>query len=143
MIMVLTWVFVLRGGFHDQLWLQLWLQLGRGELAPEGFGHPVGRLPAEGSGDVGITLGLAEPGVPEDLLNHADANALVEQQGRGRVACILRGGPRGMRRSSTVRRRGARPHDQERAMTSAGPTFGEFVSAACRTYLLRRRSLRR
>jgi hypothetical protein len=44
---------------------------------------------AERSRDVGVALGLAELGVPEDLLNHADANALVEKQGRGRVACIV------------------------------------------------------
>ena len=70
----------------------MWLQLGCGASAPEGFRHPVGRVLAEGSRDVGVALGLAELGVPEDLLDHADANALVEQQGRCRVACIMNPG---------------------------------------------------
>lgn len=51
-------------------------------------------MPAEGSGDVGVALGLAELGVPQDLLYGPDADALVEQQGRGRVACIVDPGVR-------------------------------------------------
>lgn len=63
--------------------------MGRSESAPEGFRHPVGSLSAEGSGDVRVALGLAELRVPEDLLYDPDADALIEQQGRGRVACIM------------------------------------------------------
>jgi len=81
MIMVLTWVIGLRGGFNDQLWLQL----GFCESAPEGFRHPDGRVLAEGSRDVGVALGLAELGVPEDLLYDADADA-----SSSRVAAVWR-----------------------------------------------------
>jgi hypothetical protein len=69
--------------------LQLWLQLGCGESAPENFRHAVGRVLAEGSGDVRVALGLAELRVPEDLLYDPDADTLVEQQGRRRVAGIM------------------------------------------------------
>ena len=60
MIMVLTSAYVLRVGFHDQLWLQLWLQLSRSVLSPEGFRLPVGRVLAQRSGDMRVPLGLAE-----------------------------------------------------------------------------------
>jgi hypothetical protein len=62
--------------------------IARSESSPESFGHPVGCVLAEGSRDVGVALGLAELGVAEDLLNDADAYALIEQQGGGSVASI-------------------------------------------------------
>jgi hypothetical protein len=52
--------------------------IARSDSSPEGFGHPVGRVLAEGSSDVGVALGLAELGVAEDLLDNADADALVK-----------------------------------------------------------------
>lgn len=61
----------------------------RSGSAPEGFGHPVGGVVAEGSRDVRVALGLAELRVPEDLLYDPDADPLVEQQGRRRVAGIM------------------------------------------------------
>ena len=86
--MALTSDYVVRSGFLDQLWLQLWLQCPL-QLAPEGLRHPVRRVLAERSRDVRVALGLAELRVPEDFLNYADADALVEQQGRRRVAGIM------------------------------------------------------
>ena len=63
-----------------------------GGLSPEGFRHAVGRVLAQRSGDMYASLGLAELRVSEYLLNHADADAVVEQQGRGRVAGVVEPG---------------------------------------------------
>jgi hypothetical protein len=48
-------------------------------LAPQGFLHPVGGVLGEFQADVGVALGLAELGVPEDLLD-ADVDALLQQK---------------------------------------------------------------
>ena len=49
---------------------------------------------AERGRDVGVALGLAELGVAEDLLDDADADALLEQEGRGCVTGVMYpGGP--------------------------------------------------
>ncbi len=57
--------------------------------APERLGHPVGGVLAERGGDVGVTLGLAELGVAEDLLDDADVDALLEQERGGGVAGVM------------------------------------------------------
>ena len=49
-------------------------------LAPQGFLHPVGGVLGEFQADVGVALGLAELGVPEDLLDDADVDALLQQK---------------------------------------------------------------
>jgi hypothetical protein len=49
-----------------------------GPLSPQGLPHPVGSVLGELRGDVGVALGLAELGVPEDLLHDADVDALFE-----------------------------------------------------------------
>jgi hypothetical protein len=72
-------------------WLQFWLQLHSrrlqpvigGPLSPQGLPHPVGGVLGEFRGDVGVALGLAELGVPEDLLHDADVDALAQQERRG------------------------------------------------------------
>ena len=46
-------------------------------LSPQGLPHPVGGVLGERRGDVGIALGLAELGVPEDLLHDANVDALA------------------------------------------------------------------
>jgi hypothetical protein len=44
----------------------------------QGAGHPLGRVPAQLGRDVGVALGLADLGVTEDLLDDADADALLQ-----------------------------------------------------------------
>jgi hypothetical protein len=75
-IMALNWAFArlpgLVGGPRDDLWSQL------PRWAPQGAGHPPGRVPAQLGRDVGVALGLADLGVTEDLLDDADADALLQ-----------------------------------------------------------------
>ena len=57
--------------------------------SPEGLGHAVGGVLAERGRDVRVALGLAQLGMAEDLLDDADADALLEQERRGCVTGVM------------------------------------------------------
>jgi hypothetical protein len=48
-----------------------------GLLSPQGLAHAVGGVLGKFRGDVRVALGLAELGVAENLLDDADADALL------------------------------------------------------------------
>jgi hypothetical protein len=61
--------------------------------SPQRVGHSIGCVAAESGRDVRVALGLAQLGVPEDLLHDADSGALLQQERGGRVPGIMN--PRG------------------------------------------------
>ena len=71
--MPLTCSFPECGAHHDRFWFAVVVAVGSAGLAPQGFGHAVGGV-------------LAERG---RLLDDADADALLEQEGRSRVAGVM------------------------------------------------------
>src|ERR1019366_8623594 len=92
----LTWRFAVVVKILILFWLQFWLQLL--------FCLPVDSLPhrrrspllligggvlGEFGGDVGVALGLAELGVPEDLLYDPDVDALLQQEPRRGVPGVV------------------------------------------------------
>ena len=87
--MPLTCSFPECGAHHDRFWFAVVVAVGSAGLAPQGFGHAVGGVLAERGRDVRVARGLAQLRVAEDLLDDADADALLEQEGRSRVAGVM------------------------------------------------------
>ena len=85
--------------------LQFGLQL-RSSLAPQRLAHPLASIPHLERGHMGVPFGCRHPRMAEHLLDHADVDALLDQQRRaaaGRANSARSddraGSPAGSRRS--------------------------------------------